>query len=130
MTDVMLLATETVKALMFALPAAKLMAGKAEEGFATEAGKSLLAWLTEKMTTPVAKETLARALQNPEKQRNLSALEGEIAGLAEDEPEFRRELEERLRAGGISLDSRSQTATATGDGNSQIQISGSHNSVS
>jgi hypothetical protein len=116
MVDVGQLAAETVRILSLALPAAKLMAGKAEEGFAGEAGKKLLAWLTERMTAPVAKETLARAMAEPEKPRNITALQGEIEGMAEEDPDFRSELEKRVQEAGGSLKIQNATTRAMGTG--------------
>jgi hypothetical protein len=103
------------------------MDSQAEEGFAGEAGEKLLAWLTERMTAPAAKETLARAIAEPEKPRHITALQGEIEGMAEEDAEFRRELEKLVEEAGGSFGT--QNATTIGDGNQTIQVMWSHNKI-
>jgi hypothetical protein len=134
MTEIARLAAETMQLLAVALPAAKLMANKVEETIATEAGKKLLNWITERFSSsPAAKETLARAVAEPEKPRHLAALQNEIEGLAEDDPTFREELTKHLEAAGaqfrIHNQTQTQTATVTGHGNVTNEITGNNNRV-
>ncbi|MBB5057438.1 hypothetical protein HDF16_002144 [Granulicella aggregans] len=112
-----------------ALPAAKLMANKAEETVAAKGGKKLLSWLTEKLSSsPVAKETLARAGADPGKPRKLLAVQNEIEGMAEDYHTFLEEPAKHIEATGVSLTNQSQTAI--GDNNTTTnQVMGNNISI-
>jgi hypothetical protein len=112
------------------LPAAAVLGEKARDGFAGEAGKTLLALIVAQFKGKPAEAVLDRALADPQNPRRLEALRLDIEELAEQDPVFREQLARLLQAAREEqLSVNTQTSTVTGHGNTVMQVSGSNNTV-
>jgi len=124
MIEVVQLAQEVVNLVGPVLIAAKSMAGKAEEEAAKEFGKTVFGWLRDRFTGKPAEKVLDEARAEPGEQQ-LRYLRRAIEDMADDDPEFRSELEKLLKSGRESI----QVARIDGDSGQIVQNSGDGNRI-
>jgi hypothetical protein len=130
MTEIAQLAHDTITVLAPLLPSATSVATKVRDGFAGEAGKTLLNWVVAQFKGKPAEAVLDRALADPQNPRRLEDLRLDIEELAEQDPVFREQLARLLQAAHAEQPFvTTQTSTVTGHGSSVTQVSGSNNTV-
>ena len=92
-----------------------------------EAGKKLVTWLQEKLTSKAAAGALEEAVADPTDQTKLEALAIQIKAAIEKDPDFREGLLARIPQdwmSGLRLEVRQQ-----GDGNVAVQNLGQGNTI-
>jgi hypothetical protein len=129
MIEIAQLAQDAIAAIAPLLPVVTTLAGKTQEGFAGEAGKTLFNWIVSQVKGKPAESVLDRALADPRNPRRLESLRLDIEELAEQDPAFREHLAELVQAVRAEQPTifNTQTATVTGQGHSVTQIQGSNN---
>ncbi|WP_411892550.1 hypothetical protein [Yoonia sp. SDW83-1] len=98
-------------AIALLYPAAKKAAGQVAEGFLADfsddayaAAGRFLAWLKKKWSNnPKGQRAIEDLESDPEDEISRQALKARLAQAAEDDPDFRHELEQQIKASGAAL---------------------------